>query len=445
MPGFDWFAQLPEITTGKLQSGPQAAPMLTAAASYETQAANYTAQAAMMAAAIAETASQWEGVASIRSVQAALKMPTWLADAAVTSAEHGVKALSQAAAYETAFMSVPQLPTIAENHITRAVLHATNFLGINTVPIGVKEADYWVRMRAQAGTAMLNYLSSTAANVGTLKAPTMPMPIAMPGAGAASIAQSGFSAMAGGIEAARRDATLALNTATSVASTARLTGSNLAAFGNDVERKTEQTAMTAMNASEQSAQNSKAAPAGDPAQMTQMMPQMLSQVVSQAGSLPQQALQAPMQAGQQFMSPLQQFTQLFSSGFGKDSTGTDVTQVGPFGTQPESTHPVAGGMGPAAGAGMLSGGGVPGNVGAAARTPLLASVTAMPTTATSPTASPAAAADPKAMRAGAAPMGMAPMAGAHGQQKQSGGTVDELVAPAPLAFDNYDDDVDDWG
>lgn len=68
----------------------------------------------------------------------------------------------------------------------------------------------------------------------------------------------------------------------------------------------------------------------------------------------------------------------------------------------------------------------------------------MPATATSPTASPAAAADPKAMRAGAAPMGMAPMSGAHGE-KQSGGSIDELVAPAPLAFDNYDDDVDDWG
>ncbi|MEX7469106.1 PPE family protein [Mycobacterium adipatum] len=444
MPGFDWFAQLPEVTTGRLQSGPQAAPMLTAAASYETQAANFTAQAATMAAAIAETGSQWEGLASIRSTASALKMPTWLADAAVTAATHGIKALNQAAAYETAFMSVPQLPTIAENHITRAVLHATNFLGINTAPIGVKEADYWVRMRAQAGAAMLNYLSSTAANVGTLKAAMPPTPIAVPGAGVASITQSGISAMSGGIEAARRDATLALNTATSVASTARLTGANLATFGNDVERKTEQTAMTAMNASEQAAQSSKATPAGDPAQMAQMMPQMLSQVASQAGSLPQQALQAPMQAGQQLMSPVQQFTQLFSSGFGKDSTGTDVTQVGPFGTEPESTHPVAGGMGPAAGAGMLSGGGVPGNAGAAARTPLLASVTAMPAAATSPTANPAAAADPKAMRAGAAPMGMAPMAGAHGQ-KQSGGTVDELVAPAPLSFDNDYDDVDDWG
>lgn len=444
MPGFDWFAQLPEVTTGRLQSGPQAAPMLAAATSYEMQAANFTAQAAMMAAAIAETASQWEGLASIKSTQAALKMPTWLADAAVTSAEHGIKAINQAAAYETAFVSVPQLPTIAENHITRAVLHATNFLGINTAPIGVKEADYWVRMRAQAGAAMLNYLSSTAANVGTLKVAMPPAPIAVPGAGVASIAQSGISAMSGGIEAARRDATLALNTATSVASTARLTGANLATFGNDVERKTEQTAMTAMNASEQAAQSSKATPAGDPAQMAQMMPQMLSQVASQAGSLPQQALQAPMQAGQQLMSPVQQFTQLFSSGFGKDSTGTDVTQVGPFGTEPESTHPVAGGMGPAAGAGMLSGGGVPGNAGAAARTPLLASVTAMPAAATSPTANPAAAADPKAMRAGAAPMGMAPMAGAHGQ-KQSGGTVDELVAPAPLSFDNDYDDVDDWG
>ncbi|QFS94595.1 putative PPE family immunogenic protein PPE68 (plasmid) [Mycobacterium sp. THAF192] len=444
MPGFDWFAQLPEITTGKLQSGPQSGPMLAAAASYEAQAANFTAQAAVMAAAIAETASHWEGMASIRSTEAALKMPAWLADAAVTAATHGLKAANQAAAYQTAFAAVPQLPTIAENHITRAVLHATNFLGINTVPIGIKEADYWVRMRAQAGAAMLSYLSSTTANVGSLIPTMVPMPIAVPGAGIASVMQSGMMAMAGGTEAARRDATLALNTATSMASTAKLTGTNLAAFGNDAERKAEQAATTAMNASQQASQSSQATTAQDPAQMAQTMAPLLSQGASQAGSLPQQALQAPMQAGQQFMSPLQQFSQLFSNGFGKDATGADVTQVGLFGTEPESTHPLAGGMGPAAGAGMLSGGGVPGNPGAAARTPLLASVSAPPSTATTPTATPAAVADSKAMRAGAAPMGMMPMTGARGQQ-QAGGTVDELVAPGALEFDNDDDDIDDWG
>ena len=449
MPGFDWFAQLPEITTGKLQAGPQAAPMVAAAAAYGAQAAAFGAQAAAMTAAIAEAASHWEGLASFKSTAAALKMPVWLMDAAVTAAEHGARATAQAASYETAFVSVPQLPEIAENHVTRAVLHATNFFNVNAVPIAIKEADYWIRMRTQAGNVMLGYLGDTAANVATLKPPMPPLPIAIPGAGMAAVGKSGMLAITGSPEAAGRDATLALNTAQAMASSARLVTANLAAFGNDVERKVEQGVATGTFLGAGQQQDLHPKEAQDAAQATQMVPQMASQLVSQAGQAPQQLLQAPqqfMQLPQQFMSPMQQFSQLFSGGFGKDATGADVTQVGLFGTHPESNHPAAGGSGAPVGAGMLSGGGVPGNPGASARTPLLASVTAAPAaaTATPVTATPAAAADANAVRAGAAPMGMMPMSGAHGR-KGSGGTVDELVAPSPLAFDNDDDDVDDWG
>lgn len=444
----DWFASPPEVTTGRLQAGPQAAPMLEAAAAYEVQAADFATQASVMASAISETASQWEGLASFRSAAAAAKMPVWLSTAAAIAAARGAAATMQAGAYEAAFAAVPQLPDIAANHVTRAVLYATNFLGINAVPIGVKEFDYFVRMTQQAGNAMLGYMADTAANVASLTTVIPPMPIAMPGAGLTSVANAGLLSLTGTPEAAGRNMTLALNTAQSVMSTVRMQAAGAAAYGGDAQRKGEFGANMAQLASEQVTQQAAQQPPEQAAQAAQMGPQMATQLISQATQTPQQLMQAPQQAmqmPQQLMSPMQQFTQLFSGGFGKDSTGADVSQVGLFGTQPESNHPLAGGTGAPVGGGMLTGGSVPGSGGAPTRTPLLATVTAPPAPASAApvTSTPSAAANPSAVRAGAAPMGMAPMAGAHGQ-KSSGGTVEELVAPGPLMFDDDIDDIDDW-
>jgi len=159
-----WHAMPPELNTAMLMAGPGAAPMLATAAAYSALSKSLETQAEELSALLVSLKSAWTGASSERAIAATSSMVAWLQTAAKHSELRGLQASAQAASYMKALGMTPSLPEIEANHITHAILNATNFLGINLVPIGLNETDYFVRMWTQAGTAMDVYHAETLAN-----------------------------------------------------------------------------------------------------------------------------------------------------------------------------------------------------------------------------------------------------------------------------------------
>ncbi|WP_343601683.1 PPE family protein [Mycobacterium sp.] len=444
--GVEYGAMPPELNTARLQAGAGPAPMLQAAAGWEAWAAALEAQAAELTSTLTSLSGAWTGMGSDRGVAACMPMVVWLQMLATQAQKRAAQAAAQAQSFTTAATTTPQIPEIVENHVTHAVLEATNFLGVNTVPIGLNEMDY-ARMWDLAAGVMYAYLAETTTNA--LFEPIMPMtPIVIPGVGEGVLGAAMGQAAAGMAGAVMRDAVFTHVTGqTTVESVALNSGkgvdlANMAA--TDAQGAARTGANQAQGVANQATQQSQ----------TQQAPQAMQQVMQLGSQVGSQAMQIPQQFGQmlgsnpmqQLTQPMQQAASMFSQMGGGTGSRDHSMQMGLLGASPLSNHPLAGGSGASAGSGLMRAASLPGMGGSAPRTPLMAKLIDKVDAVTPAAVEPVGAAAGTSATAGAAPVGAGGggMGTGMGSAATSGGTKTGLRAPAPLAQDLGEDEGDDW-